>query len=324
MRAPGFWCRDGFLARLLSPLGAVYTAAGRRRQRRARPKRLPIPVICIGNLVAGGAGKTPVALAVAAAVKSRGLRPCFLTRGFGGSLAGPLWVDPLRQNASEVGDEPLLLARAADCVVSADRPLGADLALTRRPDVLILDDGFQNPSLAKDLSLLVVDSAYGFGNGRVLPAGPLREPLKEGLARANALVLLDGDEPRCALDLVSDLPRLEARLAAEGAFDGRRVFAFAGIGRPGKFYASLKALGAELVGSLAFPDHHRYSAAELSRLKAAAEAKNAALITTEKDLVRIDEVDRKGIASLPVAVTWQDPETLAALLAPLLDSRHRG
>ncbi len=325
MRAPEFWRHDGPLSRLLSPVGALYAAAGRRRQRRTRGKRLPVPVLCVGNLVAGGAGKTPVALALAEAVAVRGLRPVFLSRGYGGREVGPLLVDPKRHDAETVGDEPLLLARKAPTVVARDRIEGAVLALQQEAEVLILDDGFQNPSLAKDLSFLVVDAAYGFGNGRVLPAGPLREPLAEGLARADALVLLQGGEPAVTtLELPDGLPCLHAHLTPSGKEPLGRVFAFAGIGRPEKFFASLQAAGAELAGSLAFADHHRYAAHELADLRRRAATAGAQLITTEKDLVRLNHEDRAGIGVFPVAVQWQEEAALTALLTPVLRSALHG
>lgn len=324
MRAPDFWRRPGVLPTLLSPLACAYDLVGRNRRAGVTGLRLPIPVICIGNLVLGGAGKTPVALAVAAALLQRGVRPCFLSRGYGGSLPGPLLVDPARHRADAVGDEPLLLARSAPTVVSRDRPAGARLALEQGAEVLILDDGFQNPSLQKDLSLLVVDAAYGFGNGKVVPAGPLRESLSGGLARADALVLLRGGERSRTPVLPSDLPCLGAGLEPQTALPAGRYLAFAGIGRPEKFFASLRFQGVKLVGSLAFPDHHRYAAEDLARLRREAEAAQAQLITTEKDLVRLGIEEREGIAVFPVALVWDDPDQLEQLLDPLLSGRADG
>ncbi len=325
MRAPDFWRKGGLLPTLLSPLAALYGQASGRRLQRGSGLRLPVPVVCVGNLVAGGAGKTPVALSLAEALRARGLRPFFLTRGYKGRLAGPLLVDAASQDAEAVGDEPLLLAGQAPTVLSRDRPAGARLALAEGAEVLIMDDGFQNPSLVKDLSLLVVDAAYGFGNGRVMPAGPLREPLVQGLARADAVVLLGGGEAELDLSLPAGLPCLRARLAPSGRIgDLGRVFAFAGIGRPEKFFASLRAAGAEVVGSLGFPDHHRYTARDLARLRRSAEAAGAGLITTEKDLLRLKREEREGIAVFPVAVVWEDRAALDALLDRLLEGARHG
>ncbi len=284
-----------------------------------------MPVFCIGNLVLGGAGKTPVALALAEMLLGRGLRPCFLTRGYGGREAGPLLVDPDRHGSSDVGDEPLLLARKAPTIVARDRRAGAELALKQGADALILDDGFQNPSLVKDLSLLVVDAAYGFGNGRVFPAGPLRERLTEGLARADAVVLLEGGEPASRLDLPQSLPCFKARLQARGRAEGDgQYLAFAGIGRPEKFFASLRVAGVDLAGTLAFPDHHRYAAEDLARLRRDAEARGARLITTEKDLVRLSKEEREGIAVFPVAVAWEEPQALERLVNSVLKGGEHG
>lgn len=324
MRAPDFWRRPGLLPTLLSPVAAAYDLIGRQRRAGVAGLSLPIPVICVGNLVLGGAGKTPVALALAETLMQRGLKPNFLTRGYGGSLAGPLLVDPKRHSAQDVGDEPLLLAGRAPTLVSRDRPAGARMALEQGAEVLIMDDGFQNPSLQKDCSFLVVDAAYGFGNGKVFPAGPLREGLADGLTRADAMVLLRGGEPAIAPMLAEGLPCLGARLEPQHDLPEGRYFAFAGIGRPEKFFASLKLVGVDLAGSLAFPDHHRYAAEDLARLRREAEAARAQLITTEKDLVRLALEEREGIAVFPVSLVWDDPAALAELLDPVLAARADG
>src|SRR5271170_3295535 len=246
MHAPEFWQRDGLWPRLLVPAGWAIAGAGRLRRRLARPLMLEIPVLCVGNLVAGGTGKTPVALALAQQLQARGVRVHCLTRGHGGMAAGPVEVDPARHDARAVGDEALLLAAAAPTVVARDRAAGARLALARGAELVVMDDGFQNPGLAKDLSLLVVDGAVGFGNARLLPAGPLREPIDSGLARAQAVVLIGPDQAGVARRIAGALPMLGARLVPDAGWDalrGRRVVAFAGIGRPQKFFAALEAHG---------------------------------------------------------------------------------
>ncbi|HKO07328.1 MAG TPA: tetraacyldisaccharide 4'-kinase, partial [Alphaproteobacteria bacterium] len=251
MRAPEFWHhRESSVAAWLSPLGELYDAAGRLRSLLAHPVRLERPVICVGNLTAGGAGKTPVALALAAWLQARGLKPHFLTRGYGGSSPGPLSVDPAKHGFRQVGDEALLLAAQAPTWVARDRPAAARCALANGAELIIMDDGLQNPSLAKDLSLLVVDGGYGFGNGRVMPAGPLRETLERALARVQAVVLIGSDEYRLSGLLEARVPLLKAQLVAwesERVLAGKRILAFAGIGRPAKFFATLEALGAVLV-----------------------------------------------------------------------------
>jgi tetraacyldisaccharide 4'-kinase len=324
MRAPDFWTEDGALAALLAPLGAGYDLAGRLRRALVPSVAADIPVICVGNLVAGGAGKTPVVLALVEALAARGAAAHCLSRGYGGRALGPRRVDAARDSAAEVGDEALLLARAAPSWVARDRTAGARAAAAAGARVLVMDDGFQNPALAKDLSLVVVDGAYGFGNRRVMPAGPLRETVARGLARADAVVLLGRDDWNLGAPLGARLPLLTARLAPRPGSErlvGRKVLAFAGIGRPDKFFATLAGseggLGAELVETRAFPDHHPYSAAELRTLRARARSLDALLVTTEKDAVRLTPEQREGIETLAVAVAWDDPAALQALLDTL-------
>ncbi len=320
MRAPDFWTEDGALAALLAPLGAGYDLAGRLRRALIPSVSADIPVVCVGNLVAGGAGKTPVVLALVEALAARGASVHCLSRGYGGSSPGPRRVDAARDRAAEVGDEALLLARAAPSWVARDRTAGARAAADAGARVVVMDDGFQNPALAKDLSLVVVDGAYGFGNRRVLPAGPLRETVARGLARADAVVLLGHDARNLGPTLGNRLPLLTARLAprpGSESLKGRKVLAFAGIGRPQKFFTTLAELGAELAEVRAFPDHHPYTDAELRVLRERAQALGALLVTTETDAVRLDPGQRDGIEVLAVAVAWDDPAALPALLDKL-------
>ena len=325
MQAPEFWAGDGngkALGLLLAPLGMAYDLAGRLRRALVSPVNPGVPVICIGNLVAGGAGKTPIAMAIAARLRERGRGPHLLTRGYGGQEKGPLRVDRFRHDVGDVGDEALLLAKVAPTWVARDRRTAARGAVATGAKTLILDDGFQNPRLAKDLSILVVDGAYGFGNGRVIPAGPLREPPRRGLGRADAVVLMGEDERGLAEPLRSEgrgapRPLLRARLVPEAdgpTLEGRRVLAFAGIGRPEKFFETLAGLGAELVDKRRFPDHHRYSSAEIEVLRARARQLEASPVTTEKDIVRLPRAQREGITTLAVKVVWDDTAPLDALL----------
>jgi tetraacyldisaccharide 4'-kinase len=316
-QAPEFWARPGLVSDLLTPLGWAYGAAGAARRAMTTATRVSVPTICVGNLTAGGAGKTPVVLSLAALLRERGRRPHILSRGYGGSLEGPLQVDAARNSASEVGDEPLLLAAAAPCWIGANRIASARRAIAAGADILLLDDGFQNPALHYDVALIVVDGGYGLGNGRVMPAGPLREPVAPALKRASAVVLIGAKA--ATLDL-HDLPVLAARLAPVDAREFRemRVFAFAGIGRPEKFFATLRELDAELVWTRDFPDHHPYGEGELVTLEAAARAKNATLVTTEKDWVRLSPAWREKIRVSKVALRWDDAATLERVLAPAL------
>lgn len=314
--APSFWERDGLLPTLLVPLGWAYGAVGARRRAAIRPWRAPVPVFCVGNLVAGGAGKTPVALDLARRLIARGATPHLLTRGYGGKLPGPVQVDPARHGFRDVGDEALLLAEAAPTWVARDRAAGAQAAVAAAAGALILDDGFQNPSLVQDFRLLVVDGAYGFGNGRVIPAGPLREPIAAGLARADAIVLMGEGRGNVATSLSQKLI-LRATLQPSPAAPnvaGLRLLAFAGIGQPEKFFALLESLGAHLVARRGFADHHRFSEAELRRLLREAESVSATAITTEKDAVRVPPTLRDRIRTLPVEVRWEAPAALDALL----------
>ncbi|HWA68815.1 MAG TPA: tetraacyldisaccharide 4'-kinase [Rhizomicrobium sp.] len=313
MRAPDFWRTRGAVARLLAPLGMLHGLSVALKARHGRDAG--VPVICIGNLTAGGSGKTPIAIAIASALRIRGCTPFFLTRGYGGSERGPAMASR-GHSAQTMGDEALLLARHAQTVVARDRADGARLAKEKGADVLVMDDGHQNFSLHKNLSLIVVDAETGFGNEFQIPAGPLREPVKQGLARTDAVVLVGDGSP----DLQGFRgPVLRAHLAAESAgFANKSVFAFAGIGRPEKFVASLQDGGAEITGSCFFADHHPYADGEIAQLKKL--AGNSLLVTTEKDFVRMSVQQREGIKVLKVAAKFDEPEALARLLDTLLAS----
>ncbi len=324
MRTPGFWYRPRSLtAALLIPAGALYAGAGRLRWRLARPVRVGVPVVCVGNLVAGGAGKTPIAIAVAQHLAAAGVAPHFLSRGYGGRKAGPLAVDRDRHSAREVGDEPLLLAAHAPCWVARDRVAGANAAIAAGAQAVVMDDGFQNPSLRKDLSLLVVDGETGFGNARPVPAGPLRESVPRGLARADAIVLMGADESGAGAALAAGpLPVLTARLAPVGDtgwLRGAPIVAFAGIARPERYFAMLERLGANLIARIAFADHERIPADELMQLIELADAAGATPLTTAKDYARLPDDARAMVKVLPVDVAWEDPSALDRILRPVID-----
>src|SRR6516162_9036651 len=326
--APLFWGKPpGLVADLLLPIGAACDAAGHLRRVISRSYRPPVPVLCVGNLIAGGAGKTPVALALADWLVERGVPAHFVTRGYGGRLRGPVRVDPTRHDALAVGDEALLLALRAPCWVARDRAVGVRAAVAAGAGAILLDDGFQNPAVAKTLGLIVVDASYGFGNGRVIPAGPLRENLCGGLSRADAMVLLaaKGDASgSVGMQPPSNLPVLPAVLepVAGERLAGVRLLAFAGIGRPENFFATLRALDADLVGTRAFPDHHPFGVAELEGLHGDAQRSGARLITTTKDIVRVPSVHCAGIEVLDVEIRWPDPIALARLFEPVMRSVH--
>jgi tetraacyldisaccharide 4'-kinase len=327
LEAPFWWYRrKGVLASLLAPLGAIYGRIAERRAERVTPYCSRLPVICIGNFTAGGGGKTPMAIAVARLLAASGMRPAFLTRGYGGASNGPTAVRK-GASASEVGDEPLMLAEVAPTMVSADRVAGAKAIEATDADIIVMDDGFQNQSLVKDLTVVVVDAASGIGNGLVMPAGPLRAPLEAQITRADVLAVIgEGGKaaPLVAAFERADKPVLKARIAPN--CDPRwltvlPVIGFAGIARPSKFFATLRAQGARLIDAHAFADHHRFTKREARRLLDEADARNAMLVTTEKDWVRLPDDDGTDAAELkhrsrpfPIAVMFDDEAALTQMI----------
>ncbi|MBB4267936.1 tetraacyldisaccharide 4'-kinase [Roseospira visakhapatnamensis] len=325
MRAPDFWSTDGPLARLLEPAGLIYGWATARRLARGRPERLPIPVICVGNLVAGGAGKTPVVEDLTQRLRRRhDLNAMVLSRGHGGRAAGPLRVTPGDHDTAIVGDEPLMLAAAGLPVwIARDRAEGGRAAVVDGAEALVMDDGFQNPALVQDLSLVVVDGAAGFGNGRLIPAGPLREPVPTGLARASAVVLMGDDTAGIADRVPRDLPLLRARLEPGPRVTrlaGERVVAFAGIGRPDKVFRMLERAGCRLIARHPFADHHPYRPTDIQPILDEAFALGAVPVTTAKDAARLTPDQRQQVDIADVTVTWADPAMLDGLV---VDALHR-
>ena len=328
---PRWWyVREGrpgpILHLLLKPLSWAWAAATARRIARGRPVDPGVPVVCVGNFTLGGTGKTPVVAALASRLAAMGRRPAILSRGYGGSLEGPVRVDPSRHAASEVGDEPLMLAAALPGVtvwVARDRVAGSLAAVRGGADVILLDDGHQNPALRKTLSLVVSDGEtrdgeWPLGDGGVFPAGPLREPLAAGLSRADAVILLlPADLPAPDPDLVAALsgpPLLVARLVPEGPPPSGPQVGFAGVGKPWKVERALRAAGCDLVDFAAFPDHAPWTPARLDALEALAGAHGAGLVTTSKDWVRLPPAWRDRVAPWPVLAKFTDPAQLDALL----------
>jgi tetraacyldisaccharide 4'-kinase len=328
MRSPDFWARGGdrgagaLLALGLTPLSWAWQLGAWIKRRQTTGYRAGVPVVSIGNLTAGGAGKTPTAIALAERLIARGRRPHVVTRGYGGSAKGPHRVDAARDDAALVGDEALLLARVAPTWVARRRALGALAATRAGADVILLDDAHQHWSLLKDLSLVVIDQGYGVGNGRVIPAGPLREPVAAGMARADAIVAI-GEGPAIATGSAvtgGGKPVLRARLVP--AVDPehwrhRRVLAFAGIGRPEKFFRTLADLGCDIVATRAFADHQPYDPDTVMRLIDEAAANSALLVTTEKDYVRLPPAGRDVAVALPVRLEFSDTDAVDRLLARL-------
>jgi tetraacyldisaccharide 4'-kinase len=312
LKAPDFWNRRGGVSAILTPFSTITRRVTARRM--AQSGFAPgIPVICVGNAGVGGAGKTILVLDLLRRLKGN---PFALTRGYRGRLRGPVLIEPRLHDAADAGDEALLLAAHASTVLARDRVAGARLALAEGATAIIMDDGLQNPALAKTVSFLVVDGGYGFGNGRLLPAGPLREPVATAAARCQAAVLIGEDTCSALAALPPGLPVLRASLVAacKTKFAGRPVLAFAGIGRPQKFFDSVAALGGNLVEQRAFPDHHFYSDAELQNLLAAAEQHGADLATTEKDFVKLPPALQARVLVVTVSLAWEDDSALQALL----------
>lgn len=324
MREPGFWWRPpGLVSSLLAPLGAAYGIIAERRMIR-RGTLAGIPVICVGNFTLGGTGKTPTALMLAALLRELGATPFFLTRGYGGSVEGPHHVDHDKDSAAQVGDEALLLARSAPTIVARDRVLGAAFAKAAGASVIVMDDGLQNPSLAKTLTIALVDGKRGIGNGQVFPAGPLRAPLNIQMTRCDALLVVgEGDSARAVISRAGTRPVLHGRLTPEptavSSLHGRNVLAFAGIGDPDKFFATAEQSGIAIAEHRAFADHHRFTAEEAADLVMSAEREGLSLLTTEKDHARMaGDPALAALATkahvLPVTMMVEEKEKLRALV----------
>ena len=328
MHAPPFWydqtqAKFKLAAKLLAPFGKVYGWVVEKRFDFYYPVPLARPVICVGNLTTGGAGKTPVVMSLVTLLQDAGYNPHILTRGYGGAEEGPLQVSPGRDTAADVGDEALQLVEKAPTWVATSRPLGAQAAIDTGATIIIMDDGYQNPGIHKDFALVVVDGTVGFGNGLVMPAGPLREDIAKGIGRAHAVVIVGEDKAGVADEIRkhNDIPVFSAQLRPDAEnpdLFGKPVFAFAGIGRPEKFRDSLIAAGAMLEGWGSFPDHCAYVDEDLRELVAAAEAKNAIIVTTAKDHVRLPSALKAKVRKFTVHLQWQDSAGMLECIAAQL------
>jgi len=330
MRAPAFWWtepgRTAWQARLLGPVSWLWRLGAMLRARGAG-EDAGVPVICVGNLTAGGAGKTPTVAALRQRLQRQGVEAHVLLRGHGGRIRGPHLVEPGRDRAGDVGDEALIHAALGPTWVARDRLAGARAAAAAGAPVVLMDDGFQNRALRKALSILVVDADQGFGNGRLIPAGPLREPVGAGLARADLVILIGPEASRRRV--LTLWPELAARRPVAARLcpvptglplAGEAVVAFAGIGRPGKFFDTLRELGATLVAAEGFPDHHVYGTRVLARLLRLARGQGAMLVTTEKDAARLPDAFRREVVVVQVALEPEDWAPLDAALARALRS----
>lgn len=319
MKAPAFWYRtqdqSSLIEKLMAPLSLVYQHFEGRNREHSNPDAVPVPVICLGNLVAGGSGKTPTAIALMKLLREQNifLSPGFLTRGYNGKIKFAERVDA-SNDPRLWGDEALLLQKHAPTFVSPNRAQGANLMVLNGCDVILMDDGLQNYSLKKDVSFAIIDGRMGFGNGKVIPAGPLRQPLEAGLAIPDAFILIGQDFREVASRLPADKPVFKADIKIIDGFTLPKTspyVAFCGIGFPEKFKVSLQEAGADLVGWNEFGDHHSYTIEEMDKLVNEALEKKARLITTEKDFVRLPDFSKKTLIDiLPIEVIFEEPDKL--------------
>jgi len=312
MKTPKYWQSNSIISKLLEPIGLIYGGLTAMRLKFKKSRKTEVPVICIGNITAGGTGKTPVSVSIAKMLATEMFHPFFVTRGYGGKLQDII-VNNKKHTATDVGDEPLLLSKQAPVVVNANRYLAAKKAVEQGADVIIMDDGFQNPGLYKDISFLVFDGHYGIGNGKIIPAGPLRETLEDGTKRADAVIILGKDKhnlaQRCGLPVFFGHTE-----ASQANLDNQDVLAFAGIGHPQKFYHTLKQQGFNVVKTIDFPDHHFYTREELDAIIEQAKQLKAQIYTTSKDFVKIPPLYSQDINVLEIAVVWDNPEELTSFI----------
>ena len=317
MKTPNYWKNKNIYSYLLSPLGWLYQWATFLNLSIKKTQSVDKPVICIGNLTAGGTGKTPVSISFAQILKELGKKPFFVSRGYGGNLHNVM-VDANKHSPQEVGDEPLLLARQAPVVVNPNRFEGAKLAIKNGADIIVMDDGFQNPSLKKDLSFLVFDGEFGYGNGMCIPAGPLRESLASGLKRAQAIIII-GEDKHHLEKKFKQFPIFKGQILPKtNIIETKPIIAFAGIGRPEKFYTSLRLCGLKVYQTIDFPDHHQYTKEELLSLIEKAKQNQCALYTTSKDFVKIPSDLRRNFKVLDIEIKWEDKEKLKEFLSQII------
>ncbi|MAR79232.1 MAG: tetraacyldisaccharide 4'-kinase [Rhodospirillaceae bacterium] len=321
LNRPKFWRTSNLLTKILTPLSFIYLVLFFSRKYLSRKRKVNIPVICIGNITAGGAGKTPVAISIAKFLISKGLKPHFLTRGYKGKLKGPILVSN-KHSSADVGDEPILLSEVAPTWVSKNKIQGAKSALKSNADLIIMDDGLQNDSIHKDLSILVIDGGYGFGNNKLIPAGPLRESVKSSLTKIDFIVYVNDPSKNVKIDLSEfKCPILKSNIETitDNIDLNKKFSAFCGIARPEKFFSSLKKIGIKLTFSKSFPDHHRYSEDEIMRLIEDSNIDNSLILTTKKDWVRIPEQAKLMVHFLDCKIKFQSIIKLESNLKRILE-----
>ena len=326
MKTPSFWHADGFIPKLLEPLAQLYKCLSFLERSLRSKTKIDVPVLCIGNLVSGGAGKTPIALSIGQKLNAKH-NISFLTRGYGGIEAGPIEVNPDEHSSYEVGDEALILSEVGPTWVSRNRIAGAIAAKNAGFEIVIMDDGFQHTSLVKTLSFVIIDGPYGFGNGRLIPAGPLREPIYSGLKRADIIVLVGEVNPSIIELLPNNKPLLRASLvpAEMGTqLSNNNVIGFAGIGRPTKFLETLGKMGLNIIDFVAFPDHYRFRESEIRELYEKATEVDAILVTTFKDMKRVPKSVAHLCQPIGITVVWEDDNEIQQLLDSVILNDQQG
>jgi tetraacyldisaccharide 4'-kinase len=313
MKQPNFWKYNSPLSTILLPLSFFYRFISVLNQILKPKYKAEIPVICVGNVTAGGAGKTPTAIAIAKILLTENKKIVFLSRGYSGKLRGTFFVDSKIHKAHDVGDEPLLLAKTAPVIISKDRRAGAQLAHSRGAEVIIMDDGLQNPTLEKTISFLVIDGNFGLGNGKIIPAGPLRQTLKSAIKQVDATILIGNDVHNISKKL-NDTKLITAKIVGTPNPENKHYVAFAGIANPAKFFTSLRQYNYNVVEEINFPDHYNFTKNDIENLKKKAHKLEAELITTEKDFVRLSEEDQVGIQTLPIEIVWNDINIIKNIL----------
>lgn len=317
MKQPFFWKKKSVYNTLLYPFSLLYILASFVRKELKKPFVPDIPVVCIGNVTSGGAGKTPTAIAIAKILLNMGKKPVFLSRGYGGSIKIATIVNPEIHTSKETGDEPLLLSRIAPTIISKNRILGAKLAYEKGFDVIIMDDGLQNPTIVKTISFLVIDGNFGLGSDYIIPAGPLRETLQDALAKTEAVIFI-GDDKTNLLEKIQDKKIIKAKIKADiSKKTANNYIAFAGLASPEKFFNSLKENGYNVVDTVSFSDHYQYKNNDIDKLQKLAKEKRASLITTEKDMVRLNKAVQKDIEALPISIEFENEKEIREIITKL-------